>query len=188
MANKPEYMDFVGFTYNGQHSSTFDIIRTSKGKGGYQGNLIPDLSDEATDRPGGDGAYYHGSNFKKTDFEIAIAYDNLTEEGKRKLFNWLYPDRKLHELIFDETPYKKYYVKVSSKVQLEDICFYENYQWADGEKYGGQRVYKGTGKIKFTAYMPFALEVDKCAEYYEDFEEALIRRSPEAGPVRGKGS
>lgn len=170
MDKKPEYMDFVGFTYNGVHSSTFNIIRTSDGDR-YQEPLMPDLDSESVDIPGGDGAYYEGSNFKMKQIEIPIAFDNVTEMDKQRLRHWLYPDHNLHELIFDEHPYKKYYVKLSSAAELEDICFYERYERVNGKRINGERVYKGEGTLQFDAYMPFSVEVDKRLEYYENFEE-----------------
>lgn len=142
--------DFIGFKFNDKHSADFGILRVSDGDR-YEEILVPDLSDEAEEVPGGDGAYYVGETLKEKTFEINFVYDCLTEKGLRRLGKWLHPDSDLHELIFDERPYKKYWVKCSKAVMPKGLCFVEN----------GQRVYKGEGTIEFTAYNPWAQEVNK---------------------------
>ena len=145
--------DFTGFTFNGKHSSEFKVLRTNDGSDRYQDVLIPDVSDNSEEVPGGVGEYYFGSNFRTRQFSINIAYDQLNEADKRRLKKWLYPDHNLHELIFDERPYIKYWVKLSSAPQFDELCF--------DNKENGQRVYKGEAKLEFTAYMPYGIVVDK---------------------------
>jgi hypothetical protein len=48
-------------------------------------------------------------------------------------------DKKIHELIFDETPYKVYRAKVTGTATIKYIPFNE------GE--GRERIYKGEGTI-----------------------------------------
>jgi hypothetical protein len=50
----------------------------------------------------------------------------------------VFGDKKIHELIFDETPYKVYRAKVSGTASIKHIPF------AEGET---NRVYKGEGSI-----------------------------------------
>lgn len=142
--------DFIGFSFNGGHSADYGILRISDGDR-YEETLVPDLSDEAEEIPGGDGAYYVGETLKEKTFKIDFAYDCLSERGLRRLGKWLHPDSDLHELIFDERPYKKYWVKCSKAVMPKGLCFEVN----------GKRVYKGEGTIEFTAYNPWAQEVSK---------------------------
>ena len=58
---------------------------------------------------------------------------------------WLSGDG-IHDLIFDELPYKVYSAKVTGTPQLKTLCFDKD----------GARVYKGEGAIQFTCYYPFA--------------------------------
>ena len=55
--------DFIGFTFNGHHSSEFGLFRTSDGDR-YEDNLVPSLKDEAADVPGGVGQYYWGEKIE----------------------------------------------------------------------------------------------------------------------------
>lgn len=140
------YDDFTGFTFNGIHCSQFGLLRVSDGDR-YEDDLVLSLSNEATDVPGGVGQYYWGENIKQRTFKINVAYDTVTEQDKRAIRNWLHPDDKLHELIFDEKPYVKYWVKCSKQVTAKELCFNEE----------GKRIYKGEFDIEFTAYMPYGI-------------------------------
>lgn len=138
-------MDFIGFTYNGKHSYTdFRIYRTSDGSR-YNDNLIPNITDKTADVPGGDGQYFFKTNYKTRQFSVSIAFDDLKEEEYGEMRRWL-DGQAIHDLIFDELPYKVYSAKVTGTPQLKTICFEEE----------GQRVYKGEGTIQFTCYYPFA--------------------------------
>ena len=137
-------MDFIGFEYNGTHSSYYEIFRTSDGSR-YSDNLIPQLMDKTADVPGGDGQYYFRSFYKTRQFSISIAFENLSEEKYKAMRSWL-DGKGIHDLIFDEAPYKVYSAKVTGTPQLKTICFEDD----------GARVYKGEGTIQFTCYYPFA--------------------------------
>lgn len=137
--------DFIGFTYNGKHSyNDFGIYRVIDGDR-YNEDLVPQMNDKTADVPGGDGQYFFGTNYKSRQFNINIAFDGLTEEQFREMRHWL-DGKDIHDLIFDERPYKVYSAKVSSTPQLKYVAFSEN----------GKRIYKGEGTIQFTCYYPFA--------------------------------
>ena len=146
MREKIIYDDFTGFTFNGKHSSQFGLLRVSDSDR-YEDDLVLSLSDESAEVPGGVGEYYWGETIKKREFKINVAYDSVTELEKREIKQWLHPDDKLHELIFDEKPYVKYFVKCSKQIASKELCFNEN----------GKRVYKGEFEIEFTAYMPYGV-------------------------------
>lgn len=108
--------DFIGFTFNGCHSSEFNIYSVSDGSR-YQDNLVPNPIDYTEQVPGGVGQYYFGSDMDIKEFPLSIAYDNLSELQVRELRNWLAPDT-VGELIFDERPYKTYTAKISTSPSL----------------------------------------------------------------------
>jgi predicted phage tail component-like protein len=137
--------DFIGFSFNKQHSSDFNIIRTSDGSR-YNTNLTPNLTDKTADVPGGDGQYYFTSFHKNRTFNINFAFDALSEMNIRKLRKWL-SGKEVGDLIFDEEPYKAYSAKVTGAPTLKALCFDDEY---------GRRVYKGEGSITFTCYYPYA--------------------------------
>jgi hypothetical protein len=49
---------------------------------------------------------------------------------------WL-DGKEIHDLVFDEAPYKVYSAKVTGTPQLKTVCFSEN----------DERIYKGEGTI-----------------------------------------
>lgn len=148
--------DFTGFYLDGIHSSTYGILRVSDGDR-YSEGLIPEFDDFDIELTGGNGDLYGGRRFKKTSFTINIAFDHMTEKQFRGLRKWL-GGNELKEFRFDERPYKAYWVKVSSRPELEYVCFMENHE--DGLMGEKERIYKGEGEIEFIAYNPFGYCVD----------------------------
>lgn len=143
--------DFIGFTYNGKHCiKDFDVYRTSDGSR-YNDNFVPSMTDKTADVPGGDGQYFFQTNHKNKQFSVSIAFDHLTEQKYREMRSWL-DGREIHDLIFDEAPYKVYSAKVTGTPQLKTICFDEYNE----ELEMNQRIYKGEGTIQFTCYHPYA--------------------------------
>ena len=156
--------DFIGFTFNGVHSSDMGIIRTSDGSR-FTENLLPTFTDKTVQIPGGDGTYYFGSNYTQRQISISVATDELTETQFRQLKQWL-GDKQIHPLVFDEAPYKTYMVKTSSAPTLKFICF-DNITKNNGEIVVN-RVYKGEGSLQFIAYFPFARCTKKYLSEYTD--------------------
>ena len=156
--------DFIGFTFNGVHSSDMGIIRTSDGSR-FNENLLPASTDKTVQIPGGDGTYYFGSNYTQRQIPISIATDELTETQFRQLKQWL-GDKQIHPLVFDEAPYKTYMVKTSSIPTLRFICF-DNITKNNSEM-TVNRVYKGEGSLQFIAYFPFARCTKKYLSEYTD--------------------
>lgn len=164
------YDDFTGFTFNGRHSSEFGLLRVSDGDR-YEDSLVPSLSNEAADVPGGPGQYYWGETIKEKTIPVSVAYDNIGEKDKRRIKHWLHPDDQLHELVFDEKPYIKYWVKCSKEVTTSELCFDEQYESGQdvfgNPTYKKKRVYKGEFKIEFTAYFPYGLAVNKSLSEFD---------------------
>ena len=158
--------DFIGFTFDGVSSEELGITRVSDGDR-FNEELHPEIKDITAEVPGKDGEYYFGSTYGNKEIEIKIAYDSLTESQFRRLRR-LFGGKEIHELIFDERPYKKYLVKLSQPIELNYICFDEEKKEEvnfDGI-YGPttvlrgtgemERRYKGEGTISFISYFPFA--------------------------------
>lgn len=164
--------DFLGFTFDDVHSSELGITRISDGSR-YTENLLPTIQDKTIQVPGSDGTYYHGSFYTQKAFNFPIAFDSLTEEQLRKI-KVLFADKKIHNLIFDELPYKIYKVKTVGTPNLKYICFnekdkyrerYDDFNFSSMTKedlYGigmssiNNRIYKGEGQLSFIAYNPYA--------------------------------
>lgn len=148
--------DFVGFQWDGIHSSDLNIVRTSDGSR-YNETLIPAFQDTTSKMPGSDGTLYWESFYTNKPFNISIAFDRLTETEFRR-FRQVFSAKKRGQLIFDEAPYKAYTAKIQSPPQLKYICFDED----------GQRIYKGEGTIQFIAYCPYAKSIKKYLNQYTE--------------------
>ena len=98
---------------------------------------------------------------------IDIAFDDLRDEDIRRL-KQVFNSGGLKELIFDETPYKKYMVKCNQSPELQFIPF---------EEAAGIRVYKGEGVINLTAFYPYAIGVEQ--------QKLIIRENNNYGPNVG---
>lgn len=160
MANKDWQGDFLGFTFNGRHSSEFNIVRVISGSR-FEKDLLPPPRDITAEINGRDGSYYFNSTYQSTSFNIQFAYDGVSETNIRELKQWL-GEKKEKELIFDEEPYKSYRVKISSQPRLSYICFDNEDKTA--------RIYKGEGTIQFQAFNPYAKVVNKTLNEYLDMD------------------
>lgn len=152
MAKKDFKGDFMGFTFNGVHSSDLNIVRTSDGSR-YNSELLPSFNDNTVAVPGGDGTYYFGSYYNQKPISVQFATDELNEVQFRQLRQWL-GDKGIHDLIFDEAPYKKYSAKIAAVPNFNYICF-------DKGINDSERIYKGEGTIQFVCYYPYARSVWK---------------------------
>lgn len=168
MSARPDFKgDYMGFTYGTRiddtgaevpmHSSDLGIVRTSEGSR-FNENLLPTIQDKTVQVPGGDGTYYFGSYYTQRPFTISFAFDSLTEEQVAKIKSH-FGDKGVHNLIFDEVPYKVYKAKVTGTATIKHIPF------AEGET---NRVYKGEGTIQFTCYDPYARSMYKWLNEYSD--------------------
>lgn len=167
--------DFLGFSYNGVHCSELGIFRVSSGDR-YQINLSPASKLQTVEVPGTDGTYYFGKSFTQKTFKIDFAFDHVNDEQLRRI-KQLLNTKGIHELIFDEEPYKVWDVQINGIPQLKIIPFdegnvYENF----GEIYNtyltkyGERIYKGEGSIDFICYSPWA-HSPKEKKYLSDYPE-----------------
>ena len=157
--------DFIGFSFNNIHSSELGIVRTSDGSR-FNENLLPVISDKVVQAPGADGSYYFGSNYTHRVFDVPFAFDNMTEEQFQRFKKWI-GDKKIHDLVFDERPYKIYRAKITGSATIKHIPFREGKT---------NRIYKGEGSIQFTAFDPFARSAFK---YLNQASEAQLARKSE---------
>ena len=149
-------IDYVGFTFDGIHSSQLKILSVSSGDR-YTWNLLPAIEDYNIDIVGGYGSNYFGGKFKTREISINIAFDEV-EEIHLRAMRELFSEREVHELYFDEEPYKVYNAVISRTPQIKFIAF--------GDV--GTRVYKGEGTIVFTCYDPIAYS--KNGNYLDDYD------------------
>ena len=161
---------FLGFTYNGRHSSELGIVRINTGNRAEM-PLSPSFKDSTAEVPGGKGLYYFNTQIQQRQFTINFAYDDLTEEDVRELREWLNPLEQ-GELIFDEEPYKAYIVKPNTQPKLSYLVFNKEITTETFKLYepstvkSSGRVYKGEGAIGLTAYYPYAKAPSKELSYY----------------------
>lgn len=153
-------IDFCGFRFGKIHTSDLhlEVVSTSDR---YEPRILPAPTDTTLDIPGSDGQYYFGSVYKNREITCNLAFDNVSEQIYRKI-RQLFATDKLQDLVFDEEPYKTWRAKIKSKPEFKSLCF--------TDKESGERVYKGTGKLVFICYFPYAFGFDKyvvrAADYY----------------------
>lgn len=156
--------DYIGFSYGTKtdgtpmHSSDLGIVRVSEGSR-FNENLLPTMQDKTVQVPGGDGTYYFGSYFTQRQIPVSFAFDSLTEEQIATL-KAHFGDKKIHDLVFDERPYKTWRAKVTGTATLKYLAF------SEGET---NRLYKGEGTIQFTCYQPYAICEKKWLNDYADW-------------------
>ena len=173
-----KHIDYVGFTFNGVHSSSLGIVRISDGSR-FNENLLPTVQDKTVQVPGGDGMYHFGGFYTQRQFNVSYAFDSLTEEQLAKIKE-LFGDKKIHELIFDESPYKKYYAKVVETASIKHIPFSEG---------ATNRVYKGEGNIQFAAYDPYAYSTYKYLDQFPfQIKDNSIEWKDAAGLLSSQGN
>lgn len=133
----------MGFTYNNIHSSTLGITRVISNR--YDDNLVPTLKDITADIIGVDGKVYFGTNYTKREISVSFAFVDLTEKQMRDMYI-LWNGKQIHDLIFDEWPYKVYSAKIIGNSTVKHLSFGE----------GDDAHYSGEGTVKFCCYFPFA--------------------------------
>ena len=154
---KKQWEPFIGFEFNGIHSSQLNIKRVSSGDR-YNLNIVPQ-QEVITNSLSGNGVEVARVDLLGKEFNIDIAFDNMNEENFQKMTS-IFSIEELGELIFDEAPYKKYKVSINSPPQIKWICFEEK----------GERVYKGEGTLTFVSYQPYAEMVSSYVEDYIDIK------------------
>ena len=178
---------YLGFTlrrklndggYASIHSSDLGLVRTSNSNR-YSENLIPNIQDKTSQIPGRDGVAYFSTNFTQRPHSIQVSFDAMKESQMRELRQWM-AYKGIMELIYDETPYKLYYVKVNGTPQLKFISFDVDATYTPGEdgedgtpgmylqgtvKSGG-RVHRGEGTLSFVSYYPYAKSRYKYSNQY----------------------
>jgi hypothetical protein len=107
---------------------------------------------------------------------VSYAFDSLSESGLARLKEVFRGDG-IHDLIFDETPYKVWSAKVTGTASIKHLCFEEN----------GERIYKGEGSITFTCYYPFAHTPIINNNYVEDGNVPTNKLIPFGAIIRKGG-
>ena len=146
--------EYLGFTFNGHHSSEYGLVVVSDGDR-YHQTLSSNFSDTVVSVPGKNGGYYFGTQLQMKDFTIRCAYDEMTSHMMHKIQNWLYPNR-VGWLIFDETPYKKYKVKISNVPEFSFIPFDEFKNVKDYTL--KKEILKGELQIQFFSFDEYGYE------------------------------
>ena len=146
--SNPVYdFEFLGFTFNGKHSSEFGLTVVSPG-GLYQENMFASFEDKTISVSGKEGVYYFGTEIRTKEMSVQLAFDHLTSENYRKIKEWLSP-KIVGKLIFDERPYKYYWVKISTPPAFSFVPFEEE---IEGEVV---HIFKGELSISFISHSPY---------------------------------
>lgn len=169
--------DFEGFRFGNLHSSELNLIIVSSSSR-FNKNLLPSASDYTTKVPDGNGSYYFGSTFDNREFNINVAFDNISESDFRRI-SQVFATDQLRDLVFDEMPFKTYKAKIKSKPEFKFICF-------SGEN--NERIYKGEGTLNFICYSPFSYCYNKyvvrAADHYNLLSPNQIIEDSQSNPYK----
>lgn len=154
-----------GFTYNGIHSSRYNIYYVPDPEA--FGDIFTEYSVTDEKVPGRDGGYYIKSQADVKSFDLTCFFEDVTEKQRWEIERWL--DRKTKGyLIFDEAPYVRWYVHPTEKPELET---YQRENCA-----GTGEVFSGTIEIHFKAYEPYGeLTVQTADEVVEEVERTYAQ-------------
>ena len=142
--------DYLGFTYNGKHAcEDLGIYRVSSSNR-YQEELNPERREQTAEAPGADYTYYLGETFGPRKFKVDFAFEGRTQTQINAIRD-CFDDMDIHELWFDEYPYKVYEAKVQGAVTLKVIPFGNNNE---------EPTYSGEGSVTFVCYTPYARTPD----------------------------
>jgi predicted phage tail component-like protein len=176
-----EYLEdgYLGFTFDGRHSSEFNLLVVSDGSR-YHQNLFSNFSDNMQSVPGRNGAYFFGTQLEMKEFEINCAFDKMTTHMRDEIQMWLYPD-KVGWLIFDEEPYKKYLVKISGIPNFNFLPFNElktihNYNLQ-------KEILKGELTIPFFSFNEYAYENSEYSLPKIDINEIIPQHAINSGII-----
>ena len=159
---------FLGFTYNNIHSSTLGITRVSSSNR-YDDGLLPTLKEVTSDIVGAPGKNYFGTTYTKREISVSFVFDGLTDQQLRDMYV-LWNGKQIHDLIFDERPYKIYSAKITGNSAIKHLAFDD----------GKNKIYRGEGTVKFTCFFPFARSrynwqeeytIDNIPEWYDEDAE-----------------
>lgn len=151
------YGDYLGFQFAGHHSRDLGLYRVSDGDR-YNDVSVPNFTDNTSPKPGNDGTYYWDSFYTQRTFTVNCAFDDLSEAQLRKI-RQIFDGKVVDWLIFDETPYKKYRVKLQNPPQIKYLTF-RGKLVGQGEDahFDKLRVHKGEITFQFISYYPYAID------------------------------
>ena len=145
---------FIGFSFDGQHSSDLGISRIFNGDR-LEIPLCPNTKEVSTDLLGQDGILFLDSYLDAREIKISFAFAELSEEQLKRIKH-LFNKKGLFKLILDEDPYKVWLVRPTNQIILSNLSYIAN----------GKRVYGGQGEIVFKSPTAYALSR---YPYREDF-------------------
>lgn len=152
--------EFIGFSFSERHCSEFNLTVVSPNSS-YTESLFAEFEDKSLTVEGKTGSYYFGTKINNKPINIELAFDNLTSQNLKDIKSWLSP-KTTGKLIFDASPYKYYYVKLSSSPSFSFVPFEEVIEV--GGVTTRTHIFKGTLSISFISYDPYGYS-DYCRIY-----------------------
>lgn len=160
--------DYLGFYFNGHHSSEFGIMRVSKSNV-YTENLSPSFTNITKAASASDKTISFGTHKNSIIFDIDFATDCMSLGDLEKIRQWINP-KAYGEFYLDEEPNKKYLVKLYGNPTFSFIPFgdqrevpFTDRRYFDKDtdilnqaevstRIDGRTIHKGEGTISFIAY------------------------------------
>ena len=112
---------YLGFEFDKVHTSNFNLCVVSDGSR-YYTPFYNSFSDSLVSVAGKSAGFWFGTQIDNREFSVHLAFENLLNKDISAIQRWLYPD-KAGYLVFNEAPYKRYHVKVSTPPSFSFIPF-----------------------------------------------------------------
>lgn len=144
-----------GFIQNGIHSSELGVYYIPDEN--ERGDFFSPFEVIDNERAWNSGGEYYGSRVKSRVFTLSCYYELISKKTREKMIRWL-DRRSSGELVFDNRPYAKYFVRPTKKIAIKDYL----------QTTQGEQLYSGTFEITFTAYHPFAELTYETSDEVED--------------------
>lgn len=112
---------YLGFEFDKVHTSNFNLCVVSDGSR-YYTPFYNSFSDSIVSVAGKSAGFWFGTQIGNREFSVHLAFENLLNKDIAAIQRWLYPD-KAGYLIFNETPYKRYYAKISVPPSFSFVPF-----------------------------------------------------------------
>lgn len=166
--HKPKYKDdYVGFFFNGHHSSEFGLVRIATSEM-YSENLLPSYDNIVKKGLAANKSFFFNKHATSKIIDISFATDNLSIGDLERLKQWIYPSN-YGEFYLDNEPNTRYLAKLYGNptfsfvpfASQEKVYFKDRTSFFSPDRGGpikqrtdGRTIHKGEGKISFIIYEP----------------------------------
>ena len=141
--------EYIDIKFGDNWASEFNLVVVSTGDR-YTPPVFGNINANTSTVAGKRGVYKWKTQYNEKIFTVNMAFDNLSMRDVSKIKAWLNPS-KTQKLIFNDEPYKFYYVSLNSDPKFEFLPFKEEEGKRVGDRTVFNGIYKGDLVVEFIA-------------------------------------